>query len=263
MTALQGETSGLLSVVVPTYNEAANIEQALAGLCESLAGSRFEVVVVDDDSPDGTADAARSFAAGDPRVAVVVRQGRRGLTSAVLHGVSLASGDAFAVIDGDGQHDPSALAEMAEAVLSGSVDLSVCCRPRPAGAPAARRAVTRVAAMACRVLLPRLKLVSDPLSGCFVVSRSHQLRCVAPSVASRGFKVLWLFLCCGPEPATAEVLRPLRPRSGGRSKFSAPVAAADLLTMVAIRLQRAPGAARVRAAAPRGPRPAASSAPPR
>lgn len=234
--ALEASPGALqLSVVVPTYNEAANIAGLLDRLSGVLGGILYEIVVVDDDSPDRTWRVAETHAAGDPRVRVMRRRGPRGLAASVLDAMAAASGDAVAVIDGDGQHDESALPEMAAAVLSGSVQLCVCCRPGPQGSPL-RCAVTATGTAAARLLVPALRSLPDPLSGFFVVSRELYCACVPAPAPGRAFKVLWLFAAAGPR--TAVVTRVLRGRDAGASKLSLRVLAADLMFAWALRRGR-------------------------
>ena len=90
-----------LTVVVPCYNERANVAPMVASLDHALDGVAWEVVFVDDDSPDGTAAAARAIAQADARVRCIRRVGRRGLYSAVIEGALSSSADYIAVIDGD------------------------------------------------------------------------------------------------------------------------------------------------------------------
>ena len=113
-----------LSVIVPCYNERANIAPMVAALDAALTGIDWEVVFVDDDSPDGTAQQARALAAQDRRVRCIRRVGRRGLSSAVIEGALSSSADYVAVIDGDMQHDETRLPAMLKAVTDGA-DLAI------------------------------------------------------------------------------------------------------------------------------------------
>ncbi len=110
-----------LTVVVPCFNERANVAPMVAALDRALAGLAWEVVFVDDDSPDGTAAAARALAQADPRVRCIRRIGRRGLSSAVIEGALSSSADYVAVIDGDMQHDETRLPLMLRPWLRGRI----------------------------------------------------------------------------------------------------------------------------------------------
>jgi dolichol-phosphate mannosyltransferase len=114
-----------LSVIVPTYNERSNIGPLIERLAEVLVDISWEVIVVDDDSPDGTADAVSQIARSDYRVRCLRRVGRRGLSSAVVEGVMAASSEIVAVIDADFQHDETRLPIMYEAINDRDADLVI------------------------------------------------------------------------------------------------------------------------------------------
>ena len=114
-----------VSIVVPTFNERDNVLPLLERLRTVLHGTVFEVIFVDDDSPDGTADLVRQIARTAPRVRVIQRIGRRGLASAGLEGMLSSSAPYIAIMDADLQHDESALPIMLEKIRSGKYDLVV------------------------------------------------------------------------------------------------------------------------------------------
>ena len=101
-----------LSVVIPTYKERQNIAPLLAALRTSLQGINWEVIFVDDHSPDHTADEVRALALSNPRVRILERVGRRGLSSACIEGMMASPAPSLAVMDADMQHDETALPEM-------------------------------------------------------------------------------------------------------------------------------------------------------
>src|SRR6201991_4132670 len=101
-----------LAVVIPTFNERRNVPVLIAKLDQALKDVAWEAIFVDDDSPDGTADAARELARVDRRVRVIQRIGRRGLSSACIEGMLATAAPLVAVIDGDLQHDESILPAM-------------------------------------------------------------------------------------------------------------------------------------------------------
>src|SRR5690606_9116632 len=117
-----------LAVVLPTYNERANVAPMVAGLARALGPSGWEAIFVDDDSTDGTADAARRIAAADPRIRVIQRIGRRGLASAAIEGMCATAAPVVAVMDADLQHDPALLPQMLAAIRAGDCDLAVASR---------------------------------------------------------------------------------------------------------------------------------------
>src|SRR4051794_5179207 len=115
----------VLAIVVPTLNEAANIEALLTKIESALAGVRWEIIFVDDDSEDRTRDIIQQRCRIDPRVRLVHRIGRRGLSSAVVEGILSSSTRYVAVIDADMQHDERLLRPMLDAIQGGECDLAV------------------------------------------------------------------------------------------------------------------------------------------
>ena len=109
-----------LSVIAPTYREAANVPVLFERLKNVLAGLDWELIIVDDDSPDGTADVAVALAADDRRIRCVRRVNRLGLAGAVIEGVLSSSAELVAVIDADMQHDESVLPRLRQALIVGA-----------------------------------------------------------------------------------------------------------------------------------------------
>ena len=177
----------MISVVVPTYNEAENIPELLERLDRALAGRSYEVVVVDDGSPDGTAEVARRLSGRYP-VRILVREGRRGLSSAVVEGARLAAGEVIVVMDADLQHPPELVPKLAEAAERGC--LAVASRYIKGGAvkgwPWHRRLVSRGAVLLARILLPEARGVKDAVSGFFAYRRD----CIANIKPTGLYKIL-------------------------------------------------------------------------
>ena len=230
-----------VSVIVPTYNEADNIVELIDRLRRVLGGQPHEIIIVDDDSPDGTWQLARRHGADDPAVRVIRRIGERGLASAVLDGMAAATGDALAVIDGDLQHDESVLPAMVRSVLHDGADVCVGTRTAESGSSGdrarSRQWVTATGTALVRRLLPRLRRTSDPLSGFFVVSRGLYER-AAPKISRglREYKILWAFLARNGDLTVTEVGYDFRPRGGGETKLSGAVLLDDLVNALALRL---------------------------
>ena len=230
-----------VSVIVPTYNEADNIVEVIDRLRRVLGGEPHEIIIVDDDSPDGTWQLARRHGADDPAVRVIRRIGERGLASAVLDGMAAAEGDALAVIDGDLQHDESVLPAMVRSVLDDGADVCVGTRTAESGSfgdrARSRQWVTAAGTALVRRLLPRLRRTSDPLSGFFVVSRRLYER-AAPRISRglREYKILWAFLARSGGLTVTEVGYDFRPRGGGETKLSGAVLLDDLVNALALRL---------------------------
>jgi len=211
-----------LTVVVPCYNERLNVAPLVARLDAALSGVRWEVLFVDDASPDGTAAAVLAIAAADARVRCVRRIGRRGLSSAVIEGALASTAAYIAVMDGDLQHDETRLPAMLRMLRSGAVDLAVGSRHVAGGdasglGSAARRRLSRLGGRLARAFLP--VPVSDPLSGFFMLPRPLFDR-LAPRLTGSGFKILLdLLLAAGKDVRVAEVPFVFRPRVAGESKL--------------------------------------------
>src|SRR6266403_559656 len=125
MMPLQGAGLPVISVVVPTFNERDNVTRLYRKLEATLAGIAWEVVFVDDNSPDGTWDVVRNLAAQDSRVRCLRRIGRRGLSGACIEGILASSAPCAAVIDADLQHDETQLPKMLALLQDGEADLVV------------------------------------------------------------------------------------------------------------------------------------------
>jgi dolichol-phosphate mannosyltransferase len=188
--------SALISVVVPTYNEAANIAMIYDGLARALAGRAWELVVVDDDSPDGTADAVRALGRQHDNVRCIQRVQERGLASAVHWGVQAAHGEVVVVMDGDLQHEPTLIPAMLEALEAGS---DIASGSRFLAGPEGRGQARGLPSGLRRHLsgwgnrLTNLflgKQLSDPLTGFFATSRRLFLESI-PRMQADGFKVFF------------------------------------------------------------------------
>jgi len=210
-----------LSVVVPTFNEAANVEILVGLIDQALRGVRWEVIFVDDNSPDGTAEMVRAMARFDPRVRVVHRFDRRGLSSACVEGMLASAAPYVAVMDSDLQHDEKILRAMLDRLRAGDVDLVVGSRYVEGGGvgewdrkrAAASRFATRIASRLTRTP------INDPMSGFFMLTRSAFMSAL-PKLSSVGFKVLLDIAASAPEPLrVAEVPYTFRTRQFGESKL--------------------------------------------
>ncbi len=210
-----------LAVVIPCYNERANVESMVARLRLALAGIAWEAVFVDDDSPDGTAAAVRSIAAADPRIRCIRRVGRRGLSSAVIEGALSSSAEFVAVIDGDLQHDETRLPLLLTAVQGGA-DLAVGSRHVEGGDSAGlsgawRHRISGLGIRTAQAVLP--VPLSDPMSGYFLLRRDLFER-LAPRLTGSGFKILLDLLLSARVPLrVAEIPVRFQPRVAGDSKL--------------------------------------------
>lgn len=215
-------TAPVLSVVLPTYNEAGNIAAMIDALGDALEGIPHELVVVDDDSPDGTAGAAE--ATGNARV--VVRKQERGLGTAVVRGMREAQGKYVLVMDTDFQHPPEVAKRMVAKALAADADLVVGSRYADGGTEGdfgmARRGISRGAALLSRLALPPVRehKITDPMSGLFLVRRD---RLDLDTLDPKGYKILLEVLARTPLDVVTEVGYRFDTRREGDSKLGAAV----------------------------------------
>ena len=210
----------MLSLILPTYNEAQNIRSLIKEIGQALEGMSYEIIVVDDDSPDKTWEVAQS----GKNVQVIRRIGRRGLSSAVVEGFAAAKGDVLAVMDGDGQHDPQILPKMA-ALVQKNHGLVLGSRYIEGGSVEgwveSRHFMSRVAT-SFGMLVTRHR-VSDPMTGFFALHRSLFQR-IKKNLRPRGFKILLEIISWLPEDTKIDEA-PLifRLRKAGKSKLNAKI----------------------------------------
>jgi len=212
----------MISLVLPTYNEAASIQDVLKRASDVLraTGEEFELIVVDDLSPDGTAESAQALT-GELPVRVVRRPRRSGLALAVVDGWKAARGDVLGVMDADLQHPPEVLASLVASLRNGNADLVIASRSGAGGGTAdwsrRRRLTSWVAMHVAACVLPwTLAEVHDPMSGMFLVRR-RALQGVR--LAPAGYKILLEVLAKGRYRELTEVSYMFGPRGRGNSKL--------------------------------------------
>ncbi len=213
-----------LSLVIPTYNESQNIEKlikALSSLLTPVMQCNYELIVVDDDSPDRTWEVAQSLEKEYPQLRVIRRQQERGLATAVLSGWQIALGNILGVIDGDLQHPPETLLKLLEAIENG-VDLAVASRHVEAGGVSDwsifRRVLSRGAQILGLIILPGLiSRLSDPMSGYFLVQRHAITECDLNPI---GYKILIEVIARGRVRQISEVGYVFQERQTGESKVT-------------------------------------------
>lgn len=211
-----------LSMVVPTFNEAENVKELFRRLEDALGSKGWEVIFVDDDSPDGTASIVRSLATTDPRVRCLQRIGRRGLSSACIEGMLTACGRIIGVMDADLQHDESILPKMLKEIDDGGADVVIGTRYAGGGSTGdwneSRKAMSRLATYASRVVMKQA--VSDPMSGFFMLRRT-MLDSVIRSLSGVGFKILVDILASAKNQSikVAEIPYKFGKRLAGESKL--------------------------------------------
>jgi 4-amino-4-deoxy-L-arabinose transferase-like glycosyltransferase len=232
-----------LTMVVPTYREAHGIASFLRELLAALQelGRRFEVIVVDDSSPDGTADIAERALASAPG-RVVRRTGPRSLARSVMEGFDLGRGAVLGVMDADGSHPPAVVGSLLAQVDAGA-DVAWASRTLPeGGAPGLSRLRAAVSRLACS-LVSGLTAVSDPTSGFFLVRRAALEGVELDPV---GWKIGLEVLCRGRIGRVVEVPFRFEERRAGRSKFGSRAVLDYLRHLLRLRrdLPRAPDAPR-------------------
>jgi len=214
----------LLSLVIPTYKERNNIENVvniLSGLLDQTIPGNYEIIIVDDDSPDRTWEVAQSLIPDYPQLRVMRRQEERGLSSAVIRGWQAATGRVLGVIDGDLQHPPEVLTQLLQKIEQGA-DLALASRHVDGGGVSSwsiiRRFLSRGAQVLGLVILPGvLGRVTDPMSGYFMVRRSAIANATLNPV---GYKILLEVISRGQVGEIAEAGYVFRERTEGESKVT-------------------------------------------
>ena len=208
-----------LSLVIPTYNEAENVEELIKRMALSLRNVDFEAIFVDDGSPDGTAMSVEWFGKVYGDFHVLQRKARRGLSSAVMQGVRIAKGDIIAVMDGDLQHPPELLPQMLGEIRLGH-DLVIASRYMNSGigehSDLLRKEISKVAILLVHLLLPKTRKVEDAVSG-FFMFRKSVLKNARFSLI--GYKILLEIIEQGNVNSVAEVPYVFAIREKGKSKL--------------------------------------------
>jgi dolichol-phosphate mannosyltransferase len=222
-----------VAIIVPTFNERGNIAELIRRLVDCLGDRSWEVVFVDDDSPDGTADLVREHAQADSRIRCMQRIGRRGLSSACVEGMLATTADDLPVMDADLQHDERLLPQMLDVLKQGDTDIVVGSRYAPGGDVGdwdARRArMSRLAVRLSRLVVPGD--LTDPMSGFFMMRRSV-LDGSVRGLSAIGFKILAdLFASHVGALRFTELAYRFRVRQAGESKLDS-VTAWDYLMLL-------------------------------
>jgi dolichol-phosphate mannosyltransferase len=212
------------SLVVPTFNESHNLVELVRLLkpaIEAEVGDSYEIIIVDDDSPDGTWKVAADLAAQDSHIVALRRMNERGLATAVVRGWQVARGNLLGVIDADLQHPPEVTAQLIAAMRDGA-DLAAGSREVDGGGISdwslLRSLISRGSRALGKMLLPGvLGMVSDPMTGFFVVRRTAIQNIL---LAPRGYKILVELLVRSRIHRVVEVGYVFRSRQRGESKAS-------------------------------------------
>ena len=223
-----------LSIVVPTFNERENVAKLIEGIEQALPKVQWEIIFVDDDSPDGTADFVRRLAQSKPYVRCHQRIGRRGLSRAVIEGILSSSAPLIVVMDGDLQHDETILPTMLDRLQNSQTDIVVGSRYCAGGGVGAwnsqRAAMSRFATVLSRTVVTQE--LTDPMSGFFMIRREVFHRIVR-RLSGEGYKILLDLFASSPEPLRfVEVPYTFRERATGDSKLDSAAVWEYLLLVV-------------------------------
>jgi len=211
--------SKTISIIIPTYNERNNVTPLIKRIDHALSNYDYEVVFVDDNSGDGTAEVAGALSSKYP-VKVIVRQNKRGLASAVVDGLEHATGQIVGVMDADLQHPPEVIPDLLKEIQSGA-DIVIASRYVKGGAcqgwGLTRRIISKGAIFLAHLLLPSTRQVRDPMSGFFMFNRQVVANA---DLKPTGYKILLEILMEGQFQNLAEVPYTFITRSRGESKLS-------------------------------------------
>ena len=212
-----------LSIIIPTFNEAECILTLLENIEDVISDLDHEIIIVDDNSADNTAEIVRNYINSNQlnNIHCIHRTWSKGLSSAVVEGISLASKELVCVMDGDGQHDPKDILKMLEVLLADKTDLVVGSRfllsDHTHGFNIKRNRLSE-AGIKLSNLFVRAK-ISDPLSGFFLTKRTLILE-AGTNLYKEGFKILFDFMMVQPNITVSEVQINFKERLGGESKLN-------------------------------------------
>lgn len=210
-----------VAVVVPTFNERDNVKELVARVERALDGLSWEMIFVDDDSPDRTSAEVKAIGASDSRIRCIKRIGRRGLASACIEGMLASAAPVFVVMDADLQHDETRIPSMLSALRAEGAELVIASRYTAGGAigewDKTRAFMSRVATRLSRVVCRQR--ISDPMSGFFMITAEALDGCVR-RLSGKGFKILLDIVASSPAVLrVAEVPYTFRERLHGESKL--------------------------------------------
>ena len=188
----------MLSIIIPTFNEVKNIIPLIESLINIIYDFNYEIIVVDDDSPDGTSDMVNNYMNKNDKVKLITRLDRFGLSSAIKEGLIFARGDYLLVLDGDGQHDPACIKNILDEILKDQTDLIIASRflksSQLTGLTRRRSFGSKIANNAARISLNKKYInLTDYLSGCFCI-RKESIKNLLKKIEINGFKFLFELL---------------------------------------------------------------------
>tara|TARA_Y100001968_G_scaffold327362_1_gene372250 strand:+ start:5562 stop:6656 length:1095 start_codon:yes stop_codon:yes gene_type:complete len=189
----------MISLIIPTFNEAKNIKSLIYNLVNLLRDIEYEIIIVDDDSPDGTAKEVSILMEKNKKIQLINRVGRCGLSSAIKEGLIFAKGNYSLVLDGDGQHDSSCVLELINKIKESKADIVIASRFLDVsllkGLSDKRSLGSKLANRAARISLSRKYAnLTDYLSGCFCIKNDKNTRLIIRKIQINGFKFLYELL---------------------------------------------------------------------
>ncbi|MEB3816382.1 MAG: glycosyltransferase family 2 protein [Desulfurococcales archaeon] len=213
-----------VSIIIPTYNEAEVIERTLEEISKVMEqhGIDYEIIVVDDNSPDGTWRIVEEYSKRNPRVKLYRRTSKRGLASAIIDGMKLAKSKYIVVMDADLQHHPKYIPSLLREADASNADIVVASRYAKGGGVSnwsyTRLLISKTAAVLAKLLVKEAQKTSDPMSGFFLVKREFIQRYI-DELRPRGYKILLEILARAGDAKVSEVPYTFYPRAAGRSKL--------------------------------------------
>jgi len=231
----------IFSLVIPTYNESGNIKKLLESLINVLdpfLPHSYEIIVVDDNSPDGTSQEVERLINDHKQIRLLTRKDEKGLSSAVVRGWQAAQGRYLGVIDGDMQHPPQIMAKLLEGIIHDEkIDLVIASRFVGEGSTGnlaiSRRIMSSWGRLIGLTLLPKIiSRVSDPMSGCFVVRHETIAGCALDPM---GYKILVEVIARANIKNIKEVSYVFQKRHAGRSKISFNIVFQYILQLLKLR----------------------------
>ena len=188
----------MLSIIIPTFNEAGNIIPLIENLIIIIKNFEYEIIVVDDDSPDGTSEVINNYMNKNDKIKLITRVDRSGLSSAIKEGLIFARGEYLLVLDGDGQHDPACIKNILNEIFKDQTDLVIASRflksSKLKGLSYKRSFGSKIANNAARISLNKNYInITDYLSGCFCVKK-ESTRNLFRKIEINGFKFLFELL---------------------------------------------------------------------
>lgn len=208
-----------ISIVVPTYNERENIEDLLLAVSKTLEGYDYEIIIVDDNSPDGTAKIVQEYSAKDDRIKLLVRSGKLGLGSAIIEGFGMAKGNYFLMVDADLSHGPEDIKRVID--NRKGADIVIGSRyikgGKIIGWPLKRRIISRIAVGISKTLFNLS--VKDPVSG-FALYKKEIFERLSSNLDPIGYKLLLEILVKSKELTVNEIPITFIDRQTGQSKLN-------------------------------------------